>query len=115
MPTYEYACNSCSHRFETRQRMTDDPITTCPECHGSIYRVLFPVGIVFKGSGFYKTDNSPNEEKKSEDRKDGEASSSDDKSKTSSKEKATSAKEKPTSAKGESSSTDAAASASGAY
>lgn len=108
MPTYEYACKSCSHRFETRQRMTDDPITTCPECHGSTYRVLFPVGIVFKGSGFYKTDNSPNEEKKSEDRKDGEASSSDDKSKTPSKEKATSAK-------GESSSTDAAASASGAY
>ena len=108
MPTYEYACNSCSHRFETRQRMTDDPITTCPECHGSIYRVLFPVGIVFKGSGFYKTDNSPNEEKKSEDRKDDKASPSDDKSKTSSKDKATSAK-------GESSSTDAAASASGAY
>ncbi len=108
MPTYEYACNSCSHRFETRQRMTDDPITTCPECHGSIYRVLFPVGIVFKGSGFYKTDNSPNEEKKSEDRKDDKASPSDDKSKTSSKDKATSAK-------GESGSTDAAASASGAY
>ena len=108
MPTYEYACTSCSHRFETRQRMTDDPITTCPECHGSTYRVLFPVGIVFKGSGFYKTDNSPNEEKKSEDRKDDKASPSDDKSKTSSKDKATSAK-------GESSSTDAAASASGAY
>ena len=108
MPTYEYACNDCRHRFETRQRMTDDPITMCPECNGSIYRVLFPVGIVFKGSGFYKTDNSPNEEKKSEDRKDDKASPSDDKSKTSSKDKATSAK-------GESGSTDAAASASGAY
>lgn len=107
MPTYEYACTACSHRFETRQRMTDDPITTCPECNGSTYRVLFPVGIVFKGSGFYKTDNSPSEEK-SEAQKDSEASSSDDKSKTPSKANATSTK-------GESGSTDTATSASGAY
>ena len=109
MPTYEYACTDCSHRFETRQRMTDDPITACPECNGSIYRVLFPVGIVFKGSGFYKTDNSKNDEKESETSKDSKPSSSDDKSKTSS------SKEKATSGKSESSSTDAAASASGAY
>jgi putative FmdB family regulatory protein len=57
MPTYEYACRECSNRFETWQKMTDDPLTTCPECGGPIRRVLFPAGVVFKGSGFYKTDH----------------------------------------------------------
>lgn len=58
MPTYEYLCKTCSHRFETVQKMTDEPLTICPECGGYIRRVLFPAGIVFKGSGFYKTDHS---------------------------------------------------------
>ena len=58
MPTYEYLCRGCSHRFETWQKMTDDPLTICPECGEVIRRVLFPAGIVFKGSGFYKTDHS---------------------------------------------------------
>ncbi|HYX50212.1 MAG TPA: FmdB family zinc ribbon protein, partial [Ktedonobacteraceae bacterium] len=58
MPTYEYLCRTCSHRFETWQKMTDDPLTTCPECGGSIRRVFFPAGVVFKGSGFYKTDHN---------------------------------------------------------
>jgi putative FmdB family regulatory protein len=57
MPTYEYLCKTCSHRFETWQKMTDDALTTCPECGGNIRRVLFPAGVVFKGSGFYKTDH----------------------------------------------------------
>jgi putative FmdB family regulatory protein len=56
MPTYEYQCKSCNHRFEIWQKMTDEPLTTCPECQGSIRRVLFPAGVVFKGAGFYKTD-----------------------------------------------------------
>src|SRR5579871_1643234 len=58
MPTYEYLCNHCSHRFEIWQKMTDDPLTICPKCGQHIRRVLFPAGIVFKGSGFYKTDHS---------------------------------------------------------
>ena len=58
MPTYEYLCRECSHRFETRQKMIDEPLTICPECGGPIRRVLFPAGIVFKGPGFYKTDHS---------------------------------------------------------
>jgi len=58
MPTYEYLCRECSHRFETRQKMTDDSLTTCPECGGNIRRVLFPASVVFKGSGFYKTDHN---------------------------------------------------------
>ena len=57
MPTYEYLCKTCGHRFETWQKMTDDPLTTCPDCGASIRRVLFPAGVVFKGSGFYKTDH----------------------------------------------------------
>jgi putative FmdB family regulatory protein len=56
MPTYEYLCQACSHRFETWQKMTDEPLTTCPECGSHIRRVLYPAGLVFKGSGFYKTD-----------------------------------------------------------
>ena len=57
MPTYEYLCQTCSHRFETWQKMTDEPLTVCAECGGHIRRVIFPPGIVFKGSGFYKTDH----------------------------------------------------------
>ncbi len=60
MPTYEYLCQACSHRFETWQKMTDEPLTTCPECGSQIRRVLFPTGIVFKGHGFYKTDHNNN-------------------------------------------------------
>src|SRR5579884_3564090 len=57
MPTYEYACKTCGNRFETWQKITDDPLTECPKCHHEIHRVLFPAGVVFKGSGFYSTDN----------------------------------------------------------
>ena len=60
MPTYEYLCKTCSHRFETWQKMTDEPLTVCPECGAPIRRVLYPAGIVFKGSGFYKTDHPAN-------------------------------------------------------
>ena len=60
MPTYEYVCSSCNHRFETWQKMIDEPLTTCPECGSHIRRVFFPAGIVFKGHGFYKTDHNSN-------------------------------------------------------
>ena len=62
MPTYEYQCKTCNHRFETWQKMTDEPLTICPECGGHIRRVLFPAGIVFKGPGFYKTDHNGHSE-----------------------------------------------------
>ena len=57
MPTYEYLCQTCHHRFEIWQKMIDEPLTVCDECGGHIRRVIFPAGIVFKGSGFYKTDH----------------------------------------------------------
>ena len=56
MPTYVYKCQGCDVRQEAFQKMTDDPLTTCEECGGTLRRVLQPVGIVFKGSGFYVTD-----------------------------------------------------------
>jgi putative FmdB family regulatory protein len=57
MPTYEYACNSCGHRFDVRQSFHDEPIADCPECGASVRRVLYPAGVIFKGSGWYKTDS----------------------------------------------------------
>jgi putative FmdB family regulatory protein len=56
MPVYGYRC-SRGHHFEVTQRITEAPLTTCPECGAPVTRVFYPVGIVFKGSGFYKTDS----------------------------------------------------------
>lgn len=57
MPTYEYLCQTCQNRFEKFQRMIDEPEKLCPECGGSVRRVIFPAGVIFKGSGFYATDS----------------------------------------------------------
>jgi len=57
MPTYEYLCRSCGERIERVQAFTDDPLTVCPSCGGELRKVFGSVGIVFKGSGFYKTDS----------------------------------------------------------
>jgi putative FmdB family regulatory protein len=56
MPTYGYRCGSCGHQFEISQKMSDEPLKTCPKCQGKLSKVLYPVGISFKGSGFYTTD-----------------------------------------------------------
>ncbi|HTW21933.1 MAG TPA: FmdB family zinc ribbon protein [Mycobacteriales bacterium] len=57
MPTYEYACTECGERLEVVQSFSDDPLTICPSCEGKLRKVFSPVGVVFKGSGFYKTDS----------------------------------------------------------
>ena len=58
MPTYEYECLSCSHRFEIFQSMNDKPVERCPECGKKVRRLIHGgMGIIFKGSGFYSTDN----------------------------------------------------------
>ena len=57
MPTYQYACTACSEQFEVVQKFTDASLTECPSCKGRLRKVFSPVGIVFKGSGFYRTDN----------------------------------------------------------
>jgi putative FmdB family regulatory protein len=57
VPTYQYACNDCGEQLEVVQKFTDDALTVCPACEGNLRKVFSAVGIVFKGSGFYRTDN----------------------------------------------------------
>lgn len=57
MPTYQYSCNDCGHFFEAVQSFSDDSLTVCPECEGKLRKVYNAVGVVFKGSGFYRTDS----------------------------------------------------------
>jgi len=96
MPTYEYECTSCGQHIEVFQRIVEDPLTTCGVCGGTLRKVFHPVGIVFKGSGFYATDSRSAAAKK----KDGDSStaSSDgaksDKSKTKETSTATSTPKK---------------------
>ncbi|BBX86312.1 FmdB family zinc ribbon protein [Mycolicibacterium aubagnense] len=57
MPTYSYACTECDNRFDAVQAFSDDALTECPKCHGRLRKLFGSVGVVFKGSGFYRTDN----------------------------------------------------------
>ena len=57
MPTYQYACTECGHAFEQVQSFSDDALTTCPECQGRLRKLFNAVGVVFKGSGFYRNDS----------------------------------------------------------
>ena len=57
MPTYQYACTECDHRFDAVQAFSDPSLSVCPECGGKLRKVFSSVGIVFKGSGFYRTDS----------------------------------------------------------
>jgi putative FmdB family regulatory protein len=95
MPTYSYRCAGCGHKFDIFQRFSDNPLTECPECQGQLKKVLHPVGVVFKGTGWYITDsrksttseNGGTDKDKSEktdakDGKDGKASDTAKKSET---------------------------------
>ena len=57
MPTYQYACTECGHSFEQFQSFSEDALTVCPECDGKLRKLFNAVGVVFKGSGFYRTDS----------------------------------------------------------
>jgi putative FmdB family regulatory protein len=57
LPTYQYACTACDERLEAQQSFTDDALTVCPSCEGRLRKVFNAVGIVFKGSGFYRNDS----------------------------------------------------------
>jgi len=86
LPTYEYACTACGHRLEAVQKFTDDPLTECPECGAALRKVYGAVGIVLKGSGFYKTDSraasgSNGSGTKSADTQSGDSSAGDSSSK----------------------------------
>lgn len=56
MPIYGYRCTNCGHQFEVYQKMSDEPVQTCPKCEGKVTKMLYPTGVVFKGSGYYSTD-----------------------------------------------------------
>ncbi len=86
MPIYEYECESCGLRFERVQHFSDEPLRTCPECEGPVHRVIQPVGIIFKGSGFYVTDNRSKSATLGENGKSKRKEESDQSSKTTSKE-----------------------------
>ena len=57
MPTYQYACTECGHAFEQFQSFTDDALSECPQCQGRLRKLFNAVGVVFKGSGFYRNDS----------------------------------------------------------
>jgi putative FmdB family regulatory protein len=57
VPTYSYACTDCANRFDAVQAFSDDALTTCPKCSGRLRKLFGKVGVVFKGSGFYRTDS----------------------------------------------------------
>lgn len=57
MPTYQYACTECGHAFEQFQSFSEDALTVCPSCSGKLRKLYNAVGVVFKGSGFYRTDS----------------------------------------------------------
>lgn len=93
MPTYEYSCNDCGHRFDVVQSIHDDSLTTCPECGGTLRKLFGNVGVVFKGSGFYKTDSresSKGKKSASSSKPAAESSSSSDSSASSTSEGSTS-------------------------
>jgi putative FmdB family regulatory protein len=57
VPTYSYACTECDNRFDAVQAFSDDALTTCPQCSGRLRKLFNSVGVVFKGSGFYRNDS----------------------------------------------------------
>ena len=96
MPTYQYACTECGHAFDQFQSFSDDALTECPECQGRLRKVFNAVGVVFKGSGFYRNDSRDKKsstvasDSKSESKSDsasGSGTSSDTKSETKSEKK----------------------------
>lgn len=59
MPTYQYQCTECGEALEVQQSFTEDALTACPDCNGMLRKVFSAVGVVFKGSGFYRNDSRP--------------------------------------------------------
>jgi putative FmdB family regulatory protein len=82
VPTYQYSCTECGHFFEQFQSFSEDSLTTCPQCEGRLRKVFNAVGVVFKGSGFYRTDS-----RSSSSSTDGGGSSSSDSSTSSGSDK----------------------------
>jgi putative FmdB family regulatory protein len=102
MPTYEYACKECGEHVEVVQSFKDEPLTECPACGGPLRKVFAPVGIVLKGSGFYKTDNRAAGSKKKSGSESKSESTTESKSDSKSESKSDSSTSKPKDKKTES-------------
>ena len=89
MPTYQYRCTECGEDLEVVQKFSDEPLKVCPACQGALRKVFSPVGIVFKGSGFYRTDsrNGSSDAAKKKDKEPTDAKSADSSSSDSGKDK----------------------------
>ncbi len=92
MPIYGYECTQCGHQLEVLQSISDDPLRSCPECMGPLRKLLYPVGVIFKGSGFYSTDYKSSSNGKKSDSSSGESSTKSE-SKSDSKPEASSSKD----------------------
>jgi putative FmdB family regulatory protein len=103
VPTYQYTCTDCGEPVEAVQKFTDDPLTVCAACGGRLRKVFSPVGIVFKGSGFYRTDSRNGSISATDAKKDKDKPASDSKAISD----ATSSSDKPAAKKSESSGTAA--------
>ncbi|MGN7779528.1 FmdB family zinc ribbon protein [Mycolicibacterium sp. 22603] len=114
MPTYSYACTECDNRFDVVQAFSDDALTACPKCSGRLRKLFGKVGVVFKGSGFYRTDSRDSSKTSSSSSKsssgDSSSSSSSDSGSSSSSTSSTSSSTSSASTSSSSSSTPAAAS-----
>ncbi|MEU6646744.1 FmdB family zinc ribbon protein [Saccharomonospora sp. NPDC046836] len=77
MPTYQYACKDCGHQFEAVQSFSDASLSECPECNGTLRKLFGSVGVIFKGSGFYRTDSRSSSSSSSGSSSNGSAKSSD--------------------------------------
>ena len=98
LPTYQYACTECGHAFEQFQSFTDDALTVCPECEGRLRKVFNAVGVVFKGSGFYRTDSRTDGKSAAATSSTSDSSSGEKKSETKTETKSTPTKSDSTSA-----------------
>ncbi len=100
MPTYSYACTDCDDRFDAVQAFSDDALTTCAKCSGRLRKLFNSVGVVFKGAGFYRTDNRESAKKSSAERSESSGSSGGEKSDGAGKsEKSSSAPDRSSSSK----------------
>ncbi len=98
MPIYEYACTACGERLEAKQSFDDPPLQDCPKCGGKLRKLYSPVGIVFKGSGFYSTDAKKKDtaaQKKTSDKTDKAAQKKPSEPKKDAPKSGTSAKKEP--------------------
>ena len=111
MPTYSYACTECDNRFDAVQAFTDDALTSCPQCSGRLRKLFNSVGVVFKGSGFYRNDSRDNSKNTKSESSSSSSSEKSEKS-SSSSDSSSSSSSNSSSSSASSSSTPAAAASS---